>query len=324
MNLLGWLRSIKAKLAIVIVAAIGTAVVTSQVGYWLGWPIWVRPTIAASISLIAVQFLGTGMTQPLRDMANAARRMADGHYDQRVETSSVDEVGQLAKAFNSMATAVADADRQQRDLIGNVSHELRTPVAGLRATVENLVDGVIQPTPEVLATLQGRINRIERLVADLLDLSRLEAGIVPLNVSTIDVRDLVDGVVAECQESGATSSITVNVQDRMTVLGDADRLAQVLRNLIENALRHGDGAVAVLANMQSGVAVFEVADCGPGITGDPERLFDRFYRADAAPNTGTGLGLAIVRWIVDLHHGQVSARANSPTGSRFIVTLPLS
>ena len=138
------------KFSIVIVAAIGTAVVTSQVGYSLGWPIWIRPTIAAAVSIVAVQFLARGMTRPLSDMAVAARHMANGDYEQRVHTSSVDEVGQLATAFNRMAESVADADRQQRDLIGNVSHELRTPITGLRATIENIIKRtVLSGSPRV-------------------------------------------------------------------------------------------------------------------------------------------------------------------------------
>jgi two-component system, OmpR family, sensor histidine kinase BaeS len=321
LNPLRLTRSIKVKFSIVILAAIGTAVVTSQVGYSLGWPLWVRPTVAAAVSLIAVPFLAKGMTKPLRDMSKAARNMATGDYTQRVETSSVDEVGQLAAAFNSMAQGVADADRQQRDLIGNVSHELRTPIAGLRATLENIIDGVTEPTPEVLTTMAGRISRLERLVSDLLDLSRLEAGMTPLVVSVVNLREVVDGAVEECTAAHPAACITIAVSDKTLLTADPERLHQVVSNLLANAIAHGGGRINITAAATAGNVTLTVADQGRGLDGDADRLFERFYRADNS-STGTGLGLAIVRWIVDLHGGTVSAEPNLPTGARFIVTLP--
>jgi signal transduction histidine kinase len=272
-------RSIKAKYSIVILAAIGTAVVTSQVGYSLGWPLWVRPTVAASVSLIAVPFLAKGMTKPLRDMSKAARHMATGDYTQRVETSSVDEVGQLATAFNSMAAAVADADRQQRDLIGNVSHELRTPIAGLRATLENIIDGVTKPTPEVLATMAGRVDRLERLVSDLLDLSRLEAGMAPLVTSVVNLRDIVDGAVEECTAAHPAACITVAVPGELSLTADGGRLHQVVSNLLANAIAHGDGSIAITAIATADHMMLTVADQGGGLGGDADRLFEPDHRA---------------------------------------------
>lgn len=321
MNPLRLARSIKAKFSIVILAAIGTAVVTSQVGYLLGWPLWVRPTVAAAVSLIAVQFLAKGMTQPLRDMAKAARHMATGDYTQRVETSSVDEVGQLAMAFNSMAEAVADADRQQRDLIGNVSHELRTPIAGLRATLENILDGVTEPTLGVLTIMADRVGRLERLVSDLLDLSRLEAGMAPLTTSVVNLRDILDDAVDECFAANPSARITIDAGPAIVLTADPGRLHQVVSNLLANAITHGDGPIAVTAAATGTQLKLIVADQGRGLDGEADRLFERFYRADNS-STGTGLGLAIVRWIVDLHGGTVGAEPNQPTGARFIVTLP--
>ena len=321
MNPLRLARSIKAKFSIVILAAIGTAVVTSQVGYLLGWPLWVRPTVAAAVSLIAVQFLAKGMTQPLRDMAKAARHMATGDYTQRVETSSVDEVGQLAMAFNSMAEAVADADRQQRDLIGNVSHELRTPIAGLRATLENILDGVTEPTLGVLTIMADRVGRLERLVSDLLDLSRLEAGMAPLTTSVVNLRDILDDAVDECFAANPSARITIDATPAIVLTADPGRLHQVVSNLLANAITHGDGPIAVTAAASGTQLKLIVADQGRGLDGEADRLFERFYRADNS-STGTGLGLAIVRWIVDLHGGTVGAEPNQPIGARFIVTLP--
>jgi HAMP domain-containing protein len=166
---LSLIGSIKTKFAIVILAAIGTAVVTSQVGYAFGWPIWLRPIVAAALSLIAVYFFARGLTRPLRDMAAASLSIARGNYDQRVHTASVDEVGQLAQAFNSMAADLAEVERNRKELVANVSHELRTPIAGLRATLENIADGVAEPTPETINAMLERVGRLQRLVTDLLD-----------------------------------------------------------------------------------------------------------------------------------------------------------
>ena len=251
----------------------------------------------------------------------AARHMATGDYTHRVETSSVDEVGQLAAAFNSMAEAVADADRQQRDLIGNVSHELRTPIAGLRATLENIIDGVTEPTSEVLTTMAGSVGRLEHLVSDLLDLSRLEAGMAPLTTAVVNLREIADDAVDECQAANPTARITIAAPDAILLTADPGRLHQVLSNLLANAIAHGDGPIAVTASAPGTQLTLTIADHGRGLDGDTDRWFERFYRADNS-STGTGLGLAIVRWIVDLHGGTVRAETNQPTGARFIVTLP--
>src|SRR5581483_3959786 len=135
-----------------------------------------------------VQLLARGMTSPLRDMAAGAREMAAGDYSRRVAASSRDEVGELARAFNVMAAELAETDRIRRDLIANVSHELRTPITALQAGLENLVDGVEPPGPEQLRTMLKQAERLGRLVTQLLDLSRLESGAIPLQRSAFEVR----------------------------------------------------------------------------------------------------------------------------------------
>jgi signal transduction histidine kinase len=323
---LSWNRSIKTKFAIVILAAIGTAVFTSQVGYTLGWPLWLRPTIAATVSLIAVQFLAHGMTRPLRQMAKASTSIAQGRYDQRVETASVDEVGQLAVAFNSMAADLAGVERNRKELVANVSHELRTPIAGLRATLENIADGVAEPTPEVIAAMLERVGRLQRLVTDLLDLSRLEAGTAPLHRESVHLASLVSAAADDCRRDHPTASITTTVDDGAYVSADPERLHQVIANLLDNGVRHGGPIVDVSSQSTSPTSIdIIVADRGPGLADeDREKVFDRFYRtADGRDDRGgTGLGLAIVRWIVDLHGGRVVLEPNEPSGARFVVTLP--
>jgi signal transduction histidine kinase len=320
------ITSIKVKLSVVIVAAVAVAAAMSQVGFRLGWPVWLRPVIAAAVALVMAQLIGRGMTKPLREMAAAARRVARGDYTVRVETESADEVGQLAEAFRSMSDQLAKADRQRRDLVANVSHELRTPITALQATLENLQDGVIQGSPEVLATMHGHVDRLGRVVADLLELSRLEAGESPLKLESVSVVDLLDDAADDARghHEGARIDVTVDPPDLVAVM-DPMRIGQVLGNFLDNAFRHGGTRAWVSASREGDRVRLEVADDGPGIPPDERvRVFERFYRVDQArraTGSGFGLGLAIVGWIVALHGGDVCAEANEPRGCRMVVHL---
>lgn len=323
------LRSIKLKLSIVIVAAVAVSAATSLIGLRLGWPVWVRPVTAGALGLVMAQFLARGMTRPLRQMVAATTAMASGDYTRRVATPSVDEVGRLAAAFNAMAAELAETDRQRRDLIANVSHELRTPLGGLQATLENLLDGVAQPDPAVLATMAAQTQRLSRLVADLLDLSRLESGSLALRLDQVGVVDLVDSVVAEARLHHPAVAIGARIDPPdLTVHADPERLHQVLANLVDNAARHGEcdtPTVVVAAAASAGGVVFTVTDNGPGVAeADRERIFERFYRADRARTGagGSGLGLAIARWVVDLHGGTIGCDAGPEGGARMTVTIP--
>src|SRR5829696_3873856 len=178
------LRSIKVKLGVVIVATVAGTVWVLFVGLKLGLSLELRTLLAAVIALAMVQFLARGMTSPLRDMAAAASAMARGDYSRRVRATSRDEVGELARAFNAMAAELGDADRMRRELVANVSHELRTPLGALQALLENLADGVEAPDPAALQTALAQTERLGRLVEQLLDLSELEGGGVPIEART--------------------------------------------------------------------------------------------------------------------------------------------
>jgi two-component system, OmpR family, sensor histidine kinase BaeS len=325
---LRWVRSIKLKFSIVIVLAIATAVVMSQVGYSLGWPLWLRPVLAAVVSLTFVQVFARGMTSPLRAMASAAKGISAGDFGARVTTPSVDEVGQLAVAFNSMAGHLEAADRQRRDLIANVSHELRTPIAGIRGALENLIDGVSVPTAEMLQAMHGRVERLQHLVDDLLDLSRLESGDVAFDRQPSVLADIVHGAVDEVRFDNPSVHISIDVPTDIVVLVDPERFHQVVANLLENALVHGAPPFAVQARLMTDQSILSVTDGGSGLPLDDrerEELFQRFHRGriDGLIRPGSGLGLSIVRWIVELHGGTISAQPNEPSGARFDVNLPM-
>jgi signal transduction histidine kinase len=323
------LPSIKLKLGFVIAAAVAVTVFVFWVALKVGvWPS-VSGVLAALVAMGAVWLLSRGMTSPLREMAAAADAMKHGDYSQRVTATSHDEVGQLAQAFNEMATELAATDRVRRDLVANVSHELRTPITALQAALENLVDGVAEPDPDTFRTMLAQVERLGRLVQQLLDLSRLEAGVVPLEREAFPVGPLLSHAVREQQLHEPAVDVAVHVEPSDLVAdGDPERVHQVVANLLENAVRYTPrgGTVEVRAHRAADRVTIEVLDEGPGIPeADRARVFERFERVDAARSStdgGAGLGLAIARWIVDLHGGEIHPEAREPHGTRMVVELP--
>src|SRR5262249_32598882 len=231
--------SLKIKLGAVIFSAVAVTVFV----FWLCLKAGVWPSVsgivAGSLALVMVRFLARGMTSPLREMSDAARGMAKGNYDIRVSATSRDEVGELARAFNKMAAELAETDRVRRDLVANVSHELRTPIAALQAVLENLVDGVEGPDPQTFRTMLAQVERLGRLVTQLLDLSRLESGTVPLDRSEFDVKPVLEHAVREQQLHAPGVDVAVVVETPgLTADGDPERVHQVVANLLENAVRY--------------------------------------------------------------------------------------
>jgi signal transduction histidine kinase len=323
------LPSIKWKLGTVIVAAVGVTVIVVDFGVRADVSPILSALAAGSLALLMVQLLARGMTSPLREMAAASRAMARGDYGRRVTASSRDEVGELARAFNQMAADLAEVDRMRRDLVANVSHELRTPITALQAGLENLVDGVEPPDPDRLRTMLKQAERLGRLVTQLLDLSRLESGAIPLQRSAFEVRPVLEDAADESRLHAPHVQVSVVVDEPGLVAdGDPERVHQVIANLLENAIRHSPtgGKVEVRARPDKGRVAIEVLDEGPGIPEEEaSRVFERFYRADTARSSsagGAGLGLAIARWIVDLHGGDIRAERRAPTGCRMVVLLP--
>ncbi len=338
---LDWLRSIKAKLGVLVAATVTVSAFIT----WLGLRGNLGPSrtlpLAILASLLVTQLLAHGMTSPLREMTAATRAMARGDYTQRVRATSRDEVGQLAAAFNSMAEDLASVDEQRRELIANVSHELRTPLAALRAQLENMADGVVEPDADSLGSALDQTERLGRLLASLLDLSRLEAGAVGLDLVDLDVRSFLEDVVSTAgiaaRAAGRDVRWVVSAPEGLRVRADPERMHQVIGNLLENAARHSPsgGTISVVAGTSAQDVVIDVADQGQGIDpADRERIFERFRlgtgqaqgRRNAPSTGGTGLGLAIARWAVTLHGGTITALDpgddRSATGATLRVRLP--
>ncbi|MFI6797919.1 DUF4153 domain-containing protein [Streptosporangium canum] len=323
---LDFLGRIKVKLGIVILLAVAAAFVVNEVGINAGYSRNVRVAVAVVLALIMVQLLARGMTKPLREMAAAAQTIAKGRYGLRVTATSRDEVGELARAFNAMAADLGEVDRQRRELVANVSHELRTPITALRAVLENVVDGVSAPDQATLETALAQTERLGRLVAQLLDLSRLESRARLIELEDVGLGPLCDQALREAVLVRDGITARCEVPAGLSVRADPDLLAQVLANLLDNAVRHSpDGGVVVLAADAEGDGVrLRVTDEGPGIPPeDRARAFERFSRLDAgraADDGGAGLGLAITKEIVELHGGSIHVEEG--TGCCIAVGLP--
>jgi signal transduction histidine kinase len=317
-------RSIKIKLGILVAATVTLAAFVT----WFGLHNALGPSrtlpLAVAFSLVVTQVLARGMTSPLREMTSAARAMAGGDYSQRVQATSRDEVGQLAAAFNTMAEDLEQADTLRRELVANVSHELRTPVTALQAQLENIVDGVSEADPATMKAALAQTERLGRLVAYLLDLSRVEAGAIGLEITDVPLREFLqeaaDGAALVGSERGLRFPVVVEPPD-LTVPADRERLHQVVANLLHNAVRHSppDQEVRLEARRAGGDVRIDVVDHGSGIARDQrQHVFERFVRGNTPAITGqsstggTGLGLAIVRWAVDLHGGTIAVVDTPP------------
>lgn len=320
--------SIKVKLGLLVAASALVAAVVASVGRITGVSPWISIPVTIGIALAVTQLLAVGMTSPLRQMTVAARRMARGDYSVSVPAVGADEVGQLGRAFNTMASDLGAVDRQRRDLVANVSHELRTPLAALTVVLENLVDGV-GSDPAALQTALGQAERLSRLVEDLLDLARVDAGKAPLSTVSVELGPLLEACVAETTVDGRPVTYEIDVPADLVVDADPDRLSQLVVNLLDNAARHSPrgGVVTVRAGIDGERYHLEVLDSGPGIpVADRGRVFEPFGTLSATgEGGGTGLGLAIARWVTDLHGGSIAFLDPLPgtAGARVRVDLPL-
>ena len=311
--------SIKIKLGLLVAVSCVVAALFATIGDRAGMPLWLTLPVTVALALVVTQWLARGMTAPLREMTYAASRMAAGDSGQRVSTRSTDEVGELARAFNAMSSDLSDADRQRRQLVATVSHELRTPLTAQRALLENLVDGVVQPRDAALRGALTQSERLSDLVGDLLDLSRIDAGVAPLRLEEVAVANLLQGAVAESElGSRNVHHVCRVVPDDLVVTADPARLAQLVANLLDNAARHSppNGEIQLTAAVLDDDSwSLEVSDNGPGISADKAaNLFSRFGTGDDSGG-GTGLGLAIASWVCELHGGSIHVLP-TPAGAR--------
>ncbi|RME86606.1 MAG: HAMP domain-containing protein [Anaerolineae bacterium] len=290
--------------------------------------------LAAGLAALSVSvFLSRRVVAPVHAMMAASKRIAAGHYDERVPETGQDELGQLAHSFNRMAAQLEQVEQMRRRLIGDVAHELRTPLTAIKGSMEGLIDGVLPATTETYHQIYQEAERLNRLVDDLQELSRVEAGAYELNLHAADLHILVGTVVKRLRRAFEEKNIRLTIDlppNLPPVSADDDRIIQVLTNLLDNARRYTpSGGTVTLRAVQSGKEVrITVQDTGIGIP--PEHLphiFDRFYRVDASRSRragGSGIGLTIARHLVEAHGGRIWVESEVGKGSAFTFTLPIA
>lgn len=340
--------SIKTKLGALVVVSVLITTGLSMIAVHTKTEIRFITVFSMIATLLITQFVAHSLTAPLDDMNAVARSISHGDYTRRVRENRWDELGDLAQTINVMADELEAQDRQRKELVANVSHELRTPIAGLRAVLENVVDGVSAADPETMRTALKQTERLGRLVETLLDLSRLDNGVVPLRTRRFEVWPYLSGVLKEANMVASTRAgiasgsgghtrtdvhlhLDVNPPE-LVAHADPERLHQVVANLIDNAVKHSPAHGRVTVKARRGELAesleLEILDEGPGIPrSEWHRVFERFNRGGVSSphgpgsDGGTGLGLAIACWAVDLHGGRIGV-AESERGCRILVTLP--
>ncbi|RSX53996.1 Sensory transduction protein kinase [Bifidobacterium goeldii] len=330
---IGLFSSLKIELGVLIVIATSIAFVLVWFLLKYGWSGWIAMPLTMIVALSITYFFSRGLIAPLRQLRDAAEAMAEGDYSVRVQTGtdSNDEIGRLARTFNEMAEELQHADQMRRDLVANVSHELRTPVSALQAMVENMADGVVEPTPANLESILNQTHRLSDLIAFLLDLSRMEAGAASLEIERFNLHDFLDETIEplEIADAGHAHDIVMNVDTDIWMEGDQDRLRQLFTNIIANALKHSADDTEVLIeaheNTSNGTIVTNVVNYGSQIPKEARsEIFRRFVKGKTGPGTesgGTGLGLSIARWAAQLHGGTVRV-VDDDRGADFEIVLP--
>ncbi|MFF7706639.1 ATP-binding protein [Pseudomonas sp. NPDC007930] len=282
------------------------------------------------VSAVIAGWLTRTLLRPVRRVAEATRQLAEGDLTVRVPAAGNDEVAQLGRDFNHMAQALARNEQQRRDFMADISHELRTPLAVLRGELEAMEDGIRPVNAGAVASLQGEVGALTKLVDDLYELSLAEVGGPSYRQDPLDLgalaTDAAEAFRGRLAERGLGLELSLQA---LPVRGDERRLSQVLYNLLENSLRYTDagGQVRWRAYREGGWACLACEDAAPGVpAAEQERLFERFYRVEASRNRasgGAGLGLAICRAIIEVHGGRLRAWPSGLGGLGLTLQLPL-
>jgi signal transduction histidine kinase len=284
--------------------------------------------IAFGVSWLAGATAALRLTRRIRRLEDSAERLADGDFAVAVRDTSRDELGQLARTFDRMRIRLSDLDRARREFIANASHELRTPLFALGGFLELLTDEDLDEGTrrDFLETARGQVDRLTRLATDLLDLSRLDAGQMGLESEPVDLAAAAGSLVEEFRPLADTTGHTLRAESRgdVVAVGDAERVTQIGRSLLENALRHTPrgSTVELKATVWVDRAELSVHDTGPGIAPeDLEHVFDRFYRGEGGAAFGSGIGLTIARELAQRMGGTIELRSQ-PGDTTFTLVLP--
>ena len=287
-------------------------------------------------AMVVTWLVSRPLQRSLQELTNAARELSRGHYARRVPVVGAgSELDTFASAFNSMASRLEDVEGTRRRLLSDLAHELRTPIATLTVYHDGLFDGVTDLGPDTRSVLTAQTDRLARLAEDIDDVSRAEEGRLRLNTQPHQVADLIknsaEALRARYADKGVELDVGTTDAPRLTVDVDADRIGQVLGNLLTNALRHTPpgGRVTMSTRAEPAEVAITITDSGEGIL--PAHLphvFERFYRGDTARNrerSGSGIGLTISKAIIDAHGGTITAHSDGPGhGARFEILVPVT
>ena len=288
--------------------------------------------VALAVAVLITFFLSRRILSPVKALTSVARSLGKGDFSQRVNFRARGEVGELAQAFNSMAGDLQRAQERQRNMVADVAHELRTPLANIRGYLEAARDGVITPDTETISSLYDEAGLLSRLVDDLQELTLAEAGELKLVRQEQDITPLIEQAARALAAPIAAKQISLSLDlpgGLPAVDIDANRIGQVVRNLMANAIAHTppQGTVAVTARQLEGAVEVTVADSGYGISPqDLPYIFERFYRVDrsrARATGGSGLGLTIAKSLIEAHGGKIEVHSQEGQGTRFTFSLPL-
>jgi len=288
---------------------------------------------AGAIGLAAALLLGCllvrQLTRPLNKLTAATSKVARGELDHRISLRSDDELGELAELFNRMTRNLQESEESRRRMIGDIAHELRTPLTVLSGEIEAIREGVYEPTDQKLKEIQEDINLLNRLIEDLRELTLAEAGELKLDKGSVNLIHLIKRISGKLAELGAESGVKLKTnlpETLQEVHIDANRISQVINNLVKNAFRHTkEGMVQINLEERPEKLVVEVSDTGEGIPSDKlNHVFDRFYRADSSRSAdgGSGLGLSIAKELVEAHGGEIWIDSEQGKGTTVGFSLP--
>ena len=277
--------------------------------------------------------LAKRLSSPLAELTYAVHGISWGELGKEVELSSTAEIAELGEAFNLLSANLRRNEELRRNMVADIAHELRTPLSTLRAQIEAMEDGVIQPDHAAIESLMEDAVLLSRLVEDLQQLALADAGQLELDLDEVDAAELVRGTATRFEPELARKSVRLEleVEEGLPVIqADQARLSQVLNNLVGNALTHapGGGSITIGAAAAEREMTFSVADDGPGIAAeDLPFIFERFYRTDrsrARSTGGAGLGLSIAKRLVEAHGGAIRAESAKGEGTTVFFTIPFT
>ncbi|MFD0697545.1 sensor histidine kinase [Paenibacillus sp. GCM10027628] len=294
--------------------------------------IFVSALLIGLLAITVLYFVSRHFVKPIQSMSRTAEALATGDFSGRVAVRGKDEIASLADSLNRMAGKLEKVEEGRKRFLSEISHELRTPLTTIRASLQGIVDGVVEPqdAQDFISVSLGETVRLSKMVDDLLELSSFEEKKVELHMGPVDVSELMALVVTQLKMKAKSKHIELLTEEGkpLVVYADADRLRQVLINLLDNAINHiPEGSTAgIRVKSIKNESWIEVWDNGPGISPDKlPHLFDRFYKADESRNrSGAGLGLTICKHIVEAHGGSIRVQSQVRQGTVFSIFLPVS